>query len=150
MIRFSKNHNIYSCFSNFYPCEVQYDGLTYKSSEAAWQSLKTLDYEIRKEFVNLSPASAKKRGRRVKLRADWEDVKYPLMIDICYAKFLQNVDIKRVLLSTGDEILEEDTTGWHDNEWGNCSCYACKNIEGKNLLGKVLMVVRKELRNNEE
>lgn len=150
MIRFNKSHYKYSSFSNFYPCEIQYDGNAYTSSEAAWQSLKTMDSETRKEFVDLSPASAKKRGRRVKLREDWEEVKYPLMIDVCYTKFSQNENIRQILLSTGDEILEEDTTGWHDNEWGNCRCVACKNIEGKNLLGKALMVVRKELSDNHD
>lgn len=69
MIKFTKNCE-YACFSNFYLCEVSYDGIKYKSSEGAWQSLKTSDYEKRKIFSNLSPADAKKKGRRVKLRDD--------------------------------------------------------------------------------
>lgn len=67
------------------------------------------------------------------------------MIDVCYAKFFQNENLREILLSTGDELLMEDTTGWHDNEWGNCECQSCKNFQGKNLLGKALMVVRQEL-----
>ena len=68
------------------------------------------------------------------------------MYEICKAKFLQNEDLRIRLLATGDEYLEEGTTGWHDNYWGNCECEKCKNIEGKNTLGKILMRVRKELR----
>jgi hypothetical protein len=34
---------------------------------------------------------------------------------------------------------------WHDNTWGNCLCDKCKGIEGKNLLGNILMQVREEL-----
>ena len=51
-----------------------------------------------------------------------------------------------LLLETGDEYLEEGTT-WHDNEWGNCSCPKCKNIEGKNILGQLLMKVRDDVKN---
>jgi len=145
MIKFTKNSCEYACFSNFYPCEVFYDGIKYKSSETAWQSLKTSDYEVRKTFANLSPADAKKKGRLVRLRDDWEEVKYQLMIDVCYAKFFQNKKIREILLSTDDALLVEDTTGWHDNEWGNCECKLCKNIHGKNLLGKALMAVRQKL-----
>ena len=86
-------------------------------------------------------------GRKVQLRHDWEEVKYRLMVDICYAKFTQNPELKEILLSTGDETLVENTTGWHDNIWGNCECPRCINKEGKNLLGKALMEVRELIRN---
>ena len=33
----------YSFLSNFYQCTVTYDGITYGSSEAAFQAQKTLD-----------------------------------------------------------------------------------------------------------
>lgn len=118
----------------------------YGSSEAAWQAQKTLDLGVRKRFENYTPGGAKKMGRRVTLRPDWEDVKYQLMVDVCYAKFSQNEDLKEKLLSTGSEEIIENTTGWHDNIWGNCECPRCESKEGKNLLGKALMEVRSILR----
>ena len=69
------------------------------------------------------------------------------MVDVLRAKFTQHEDLKKWLLETGNEELHEDTTGWHDNCWGNCECDKCKNIPGKNLLGKALMQVRGELNN---
>lgn len=144
-IKFSKTSKKYGCFSNFYPCNVTFDGLTFKNSEAAWQAQKTLSESQRRDFTTLNPSEAKKKGRRVTLRKDWEDVKYQLMVDVCKAKFSQNPELKRILLSTGDEELIENTTGWHDNIWGNCDCDRCKNIVGKNLLGKALMRVREEI-----
>lgn len=135
----------YGCFSNFYPCKIEYDGISYKNSEAAWQAQKTLDLSKRVEFSSLSGTQAKKNGRSVLLREDWENVKYELMVDILKAKFSQNKNIKQILLSTGDATLIENTTGWHDNTWGDCRCPKCKNIKGKNLLGKALMETRKEL-----
>jgi hypothetical protein len=147
MISFSKTNGKYGCFSNFYPCKVEYDGLTFLNNEAAWQAQKCARETTKKNFTIKDAKSAKASGRRVKLRPDWEDVKYQLMIDTCYAKFSQNEKLKEILLSTGDEELEENTTGWHDNIWGNCYCPKCKDITGKNLLGKALMEVRTKFYN---
>lgn len=145
-IYFQKTSNLYGCFSNFFPCTVDFDGLTYRSSEAAWQAQKTLDPVIRKKFTGLSASESKRLGRQVALRSDWEDVKYQLMVDVCYAKFSQNKGMAVNLLSTGENELVENTTGWHDNIWGSCFCSRCRNIDGRNLLGKALMEVREKLR----
>lgn len=48
--------------SNFYPCKIRFDGLEYKCVESAFQSAKTLDREIRKQFCNLSAKDAKAKG----------------------------------------------------------------------------------------
>lgn len=62
----------YDFLSNFYGISVFFDGLWYRNSEAAFQSAKTLDTETRKRFAEVSPIQAKKMGRTVKLRPDWE------------------------------------------------------------------------------
>lgn len=90
-------------------------------------------------FIGLPPNRAKAMGRRVKLRKDWEDVKNRIMYEICLAKFVQNKELRDALLSTKDEELIEGNT-WNDTYWGIC------NGKGLNMLGKVLMRVRSELR----
>lgn len=144
-IRFSKTDKKYGCFSNFYPCKVEFDGIVYQNSEAAWQAQKTLAKHKRMEFAQMTASNAKRAGRRVTLREDWEKVKYDLMVAVLKAKFTQNEELGEVLKSTGDAIIVENTTGWHDNLWGSCSCPRCNGITGKNLLGKALMQVRDEL-----
>ena len=62
-------------------------------------------------------------------------------------KKFANPELRDLLLATGDEELVEGNY-WHDNEWGNCTCPRCKNIPGKNKLGKLLMQVREEIKNN--
>lgn len=84
----------------------------------------------------------------VKLREDWEKVKYDCMKITLRCKFTQNKNLKEKLLATKDAILIEDTTGWHDNIWGDCNCVRCKNKKGENLLGKALMEIRDELKLN--
>ena len=135
----------YYFLSNFFEAPVTWDGITYQNNEAAFQSAKVLS--DRERFADLDPSSAKKLGRKVQLRSDWEYVKDEVMYEICKAKFSQNSGLKRRLLETDKEYLEEGTTGWHDNIWGNCNCEKCKNIPGENRLGKILMRVREELRN---
>lgn len=136
----------YDYLSNFYNSAVEYEGITYLNNEAAFQAQKTLDITERKKFSILSPSKAKYNGRCLKLRKDWEQVKDEIMYQICLAKFTQNEELKKKLLSTNNEELVEGTTGWHDNYWGNCECDKCKNITGKNQLGKTLMKIREKLK----
>ena len=128
----------YYFLSNFYECPVTYNGLTYKNNEAAFQAQKCITMNERFKFINLNASEAKKLGRRVVLRKDWEDIKIKVMTAIVKAKFEQNEDLKEKLLSTENTYLEEGNT-WGDRIWGTV------NGVGANNLGKILMNVRKEL-----
>ena len=132
-------------FSNFEECGVAVFGKTFRSVEAAFQSQKSTDDSEIEKFTTMTAREAKRAGRSVKLRPDWEDVKLDVMYEACLAKFSQHEYLKEALLSTGDEEIIENTTAWHDNIWGNCECSRCINREGKNLLGKTLMKVRSML-----
>ena len=127
--------------SNFYWNEIEHEGIVYPTNEHFFQAMKTLDNDERRQIANcLTPGQAKRMGRRVALRSDWESVKEDVMFLGLCLKFADE-QLADWLLETGDEELVEGTT-WHDNEWGNCSCPKCANIEGKNKLGKLLMRVR--------
>ena len=80
----------YAFLSNFYTAPVTFDGLTYESNEAAFQAQKTLDLSERKRFAYMNPSEAKRAGRHVALRPDWEEVKNAYMLAICREKFIQN------------------------------------------------------------
>ena len=97
--------------------------------------------QIKVQFATLRSNEAKRLGRHVQLRPNWENVKLPIMEDIVRAKFTQNEDLKELLLATGDLVLEEGNT-WHDTFWG----VDAKTREGTNHLGRILMRVRQELR----
>lgn len=124
--------------SNFYESDVTYGGITYRNNEAAFQAQKTTNKFIRMKFHQLNPSDAKKLGRQVQLREDWEQIKDQVMYEICKAKFEQNLDLRAKLLATGDEILVEGNT-WRDRIWG-----AVHGV-GENRLGRILMRVRSEL-----
>lgn len=92
----------------------------------------------RNQFTELSPRDAKKLGRKVMLRDDWEEVKDDLMYKIVLAKFLQNPSLAEALEQTGNAKLIEDNH-WGDTYWGVCDGV------GENKLGEILMRVRDEL-----
>lgn len=138
-------HGSYRFLSNFYLQSIEYEGLIYFSSEAAYQAAKTLDNKERLTISLLpTPGEAKRMGRRITLRSDWEQVKDQIMYDICKIKF-ENPDLKRLLLGTGNQELIEGNT-WHDQVWGKCYCAKCKG-NGENRLGKVLMKSEKNYNN---
>lgn len=128
----------YRYLSNFHIVDVMYEGVCYPSTENAYQAAKTLDLEARKAFTTITPAEAKKLGKTVSLRDDWEEIKTIVMYNLCNQKF-QQPDLKAALLATGDKPLIEGNW-WGDTFWG-----VCKG-RGKNVLGKTLMIIRKELR----
>ena len=136
----------YNFLSNFYPSQITIDSVTYPTVEHAFQAAKTRSFLERIRISKLdTPGKAKSAGRKVELRSDWEKIKDQVMYNCLKEKF-KIKELKEKLLATGNEELIEGTT-WHDNYWGNCSCEKCKNIEGKNMLGNILMRVREELRN---
>lgn len=125
--------------SNFYPCNVTYEGLTYPTSEHAYQAAKTLNMNARKVFTlsSMTAAMSKHLGQAVVLRPNWDTVKLAVMSDILTAKF-SDPTLRKLLIDTGDAELIEGNT-WGDTFWGVC------DGKGNNFLGKALMDLRKKL-----
>lgn len=128
----------YFFLSNFYQSPVEFDGIVYQNSEAAFQAHKCINRADREQFAYLTPSQAKLLGRSVQLRGDWEQVKFDIMKEIVRAKFEQCPEIAEKLLATGDARLEEGNT-WGDRTWGTV-----RGV-GSNHLGRILMEVREEM-----
>ena len=135
----------YYCLSNFGNYPVCYKGILYKNSEAAFHAQKVFDPLVQAQFSQLSPDAAKRLGRQVYLRPDWDDVRVQIMEEIVRAKIEQNYTVRNRLLETGDAYIEEGNT-WHDTFWG----VDLKTGKGENNLGKILMKIRKELRDDQD
>lgn len=126
----------YSFLSNFYPSPILYDGYEYPTVEHAYQAAKTHDPATRKQIRDAeTPAKAKRLGKSVALRKDWEQVKVNVMSELVLQKFARHIELGDKLCDTGTEHLEEGNT-WGDRFWGTV------DGEGKNMLGKILMKVR--------
>lgn len=129
----------YRFLSNFYPCIVEFEGRTYQSSEAAYQAAKSPNEKVKDGFANANAREARTLGQKIAIRPNWEEDKLNVMYRALRAKFSQNPSLKDKLLFTEDSYLEE-TNWWHDRFWG------VYNGKGENHLGRLLMVVRDELK----
>src|SRR5258708_19770440 len=78
----------YEFLSNFYPAIVKLNGIPYPTVEHAFQAAKTVD-PMESHWVGLaqSPGEAKKRGRKITLREDWEEAKLGVMLDLLRQKY---------------------------------------------------------------
>jgi len=130
----------YRFLSNFWLAPVTYEGITYPSSEHAYQAAKSLNKDIREAFSEInSPGEIKRLGQTITIRPDWEDVKINVMRDIVTAKFEQNEDLMRLLMETkGYHLIEGNT--WGDRFWGESPVG-----NGRNELGKILMAIRDDI-----
>ena len=139
----SSFRNQYAFLSNFYNTPIIYKGLTYPNAESAFQAQKcTTDTGKIKYTLARTPIKAKQLGKKEpNIPKNWDDINVDIMREILIIKFSEE-SLKQQLLATEDCHLLEGND-WHDNFWGNCTCEKCKNVQGQNHLGKLLMEVRK-------
>lgn len=133
----------YFFLSNFYPEKVIYEGRTYPTAEHAYVASKTTDEDIRSRITKIpTPGQAKRFGREMYLRSDWNSIKIREMRKIleykfCYAR--SDSFLYSMLLSTAPAILIEGNT-WGDTFWGESPIG-----RGRNELGKLLMAIRDDI-----
>ena len=124
----------YAFLSNFYM-----GGGCLPSVEHQFQALKTEDtFEAVFVMGAATPKEAKKLGRRVPLRPNWNAIRDEVMDALVTRKF-EDEELAAKLLATGDAELIEGNW-WGDTYWGVC------RGKGENKLGKILMSVRDQLR----
>lgn len=138
----------YAYLSNFYSSPIVWnDTYVYPTAEHLFQAHKVLAGEpgwienLRKIRLAPSPMEAKRLGRNVRLRPDWDQRKKRVMFDVVLAKFEQHEHLRRRLVDTDDHELVEGNT-WGDLYWGAVWSQDLNLFVGRNHLGKTLMFVR--------
>lgn len=138
----------YRFLSNFYPAEVESMGMRFATVEHAYQASKCVNQQdILAIWAAPMAADAKKIGRKVEMHPWWEDFKLGVMEALLFEKF-SDPDLRAKLLATGDEELQEGNT-WDDRFWGRVlegSAGGDQHWDGQNHLGRLLMLVREEIR----
>jgi len=128
--------NEYAFLSNMYPCEIKYKGMTFSCTEAAYQSQKTSDPEMQKEFQEYTGVQAKKMGRLLEMDPNFEERKLQIMTELIDIKF-EIPELAAALTKVKGPIIEDNT--WGDTFWGKCSGV------GENHLGHILAMKRLHL-----
>ncbi len=132
----------YKFLSNFYPVTIKFNDITYPSVEHGYQASKAYDKRTKFKIANITtPGDAKKAGRKIKMRLDWDTMKRNVMTSLIRKKFKYD-PLRQQLINTKEYYLIEGNY-WGDTFWGVC------NGTGKNHLGNILMKVRKQLIRND-
>jgi ribA/ribD-fused uncharacterized protein len=122
----------YRFLSNFQP-------LHEITAEHIFQAMKTRDcHQQIWVLMAPTPGEAKRRGQRVTLRDDWDNIRLDVMEYLLRLKF-SDPTMRTSLLETGEAELVEGNN-WGDNYWGSTHSSA-----GRNYLGKILMKIRHDL-----
>jgi hypothetical protein len=149
---FSKDNPL----SNWHASTFTVKGITFCNNEQFMMYCKAKLFNDEECAANIlhakDPSEHKALGRQVKgfINSDWEKRREHYVRIGCHAKFSQNPKMLKFLLDTGDTELVEASP--YDRIWGvglsanNPLIHDKANWRGLNLLGKVLMLVRAELR----
>jgi ribA/ribD-fused uncharacterized protein len=145
-IRFYRACDPYGFLSNLFAEAVEFEGRVFPCAEYAYQFGKPNKVNVA-EWLMAAPtpslcAQAAHALFGWQIRSDWAQIKVERMRDVLRAKFTQHEYLRKQLLATGDaELIEESTM---DAFWG-----IGKKGNGQNMLGKLLMEVRAELKTPE-
>ena len=141
--------------SQWWPASFEVDSISYSHAEVYLMCEKARlfrDNDMCEQILNAEhPAQAKDLGRRVRgfEESVWMAKRYEIAIRGNLAKFSQNDDLLRYLLSTAPRVLAEASP--RDSVWGiglsERDGLASRPSEwkGRNLLGFALMDVRERL-----
>lgn len=151
VIKFYRSNGKYGFLSNLYPCQIIFEGITFPSSEFAYQYGKfRKDKESEKEILDWAMkapnssliAQLSHSLISYQIVDNWSNIKIERMKNVLEAKFIQNPLLKEKLLNTNDAILIEESKT--DAFWG-----IGKRNNGKNMLGKLLMELRSKFRESQ-
>ena len=142
-------------YSNWHPSAFQVDNVWYNCAEQYLMAAKARlfgDTTMESRIMSaVDPADQKRYGRMVQgFDADkWNAAAKDVMYKALYAKFTQNEDLKKEMLSHGTRTFVEASPkdriwgiGMH---WKDRECDDPKNWKGTNWLGESLTKVRDDI-----
>jgi ribA/ribD-fused uncharacterized protein len=142
-------------FSNWHPSPFVTGGVTYNCSEQHMMAEKARlfgDTESLNRIMSaVDPSDQKRYGRKVKGfdKEKWEKVARDIVYKGCYAKFTQNEDLMRTILTTTGTTLVEASP--EDTIWGiglaedDPRAQSRETWLGTNWLGETLTKVRDQI-----
>lgn len=143
-------------FSNMFEAPMQIDGVTFPTVEHyfQWSKAKLFgDGDMAAKILKTpSPKSVKSYGKKVKdfKEDEWNEKKNEVMRIAIKAKFMQHPELRLKLVNTKDRPLAEANP--RDKYWGIGTSFDTSKAKdpakwpGKNVLGNILMDLRKELK----
>ncbi len=138
LLFYSQNSPYYE-LTNFYPAVISVGGKIWPSSEHFYQAMKFTDQALQEQIRQSQTqrqAYIIANKHKDHVRADWDRIHLGVMALAVYTKFAQYEQLANLLLSTGNQVLIQDS-GHKDRIFGAGAQYI-----GRNYLGRILMLVR--------
>lgn len=157
VIAFTKVNLPYGWLGNMAPYPVVHDGKEWRTTEALFQALRFAPSDPVRELIRAekSPMGAKmiaKKHADQRVVETLSDADVSLMKMVLRLKLEQHLDLQFALLDTGDDLIVEDVTkrpGGTGSFWG-AALQDDGTWKGENVLGKLWMELRDELRKKNE
>lgn len=155
MICFHRPNETYGWLSNWYPSPFELGGVCFSSLEQCMMYGKAVcfgDQDAAEQILKADdPGQIKALGRGVSgyIDSQWSGIRQLVVYEGALAKFSQDPDLRRQLVTTGTAVLAECAV--HDRVWGiglsmtDPDRFDMKKWRGQNLLGYTLMMVRDKL-----
>ena len=133
----------YEWLSNFYPCEIEVDGIIYPTVEHAYVSFKNptdVEFLAKCRDKNIEPGKIKKEGEKINIHGfhKWKKMKVGIMRELLIKKYTQE-PFRTLLLETKNQNIQEGNY-WGDRFWG--VDLKVNPNEGENYLGRLTMNIR--------
>lgn len=75
------------------------------------------------------------------IKPNWEARRGIIMKHLLAQKLIENPGLRQKLTATApNQIIQQNY--WHDNNWGQCFCKKHRNVQGENVLERLLMEIR--------
>ena len=148
VVSFRKTAEAFGGLSNMAPgYPIQVAGMAVRTAEALYQACRFPHLpEVQRMIVaETSPMTAKMRSKpyRDRSRAQWDDIRIPIMKWCLRVKLAQNwTKFGDLLVRTGDRPIVEDSR--KDDFWGAIRDER-GDLHGRNVLGRLLMELRAKL-----
>ena len=127
--------------SNFYPIEIQFEGRSFTSTEAAYQHSKAItmgDYDSAHKIIHAENAlHAMRIASKIKTNEIWKRKKVEVMKSLIKEKIRVCKAAKSALQNSGNRQIVEDT---NHEFWGRG-----RSKKGLNMLGNIWMQYRDQL-----
>jgi len=148
---FWRTNQRYGVLSNFSSKEVRLGSLRFPTAEHMYQILKVKGGDLQRELMKVeNPLFVKNRVRGMIKRGEilfdgysWERDRLVLMMFVVLMKVKSNRDVYNLILKLRDRDIVE--VNKRDGFWGVKPNKVFMRGEGKNMLGKIYMVIRDSL-----
>lgn len=135
VVRFDRHDGGQSYLANDYPAPININEGTFPTVEHAFWTLATTDSDARERIAHaITTREVHQVAESAPLQADWNIARLAVMLRLVREKFRQHPDLAAKLIATGDGRLVNSVD--FSRYWGH----------GRNWLGRILELVRAELR----